>query len=220
MQGATPWGRGADRAGRRRPEEGDERADAGENPGRPAAIGFKYIAVDLRRICSGQPESGVGNQIADVKDSKNMGETVARWIVVVLLAGLCLGPSAGAESFTGTPTGSKTYYVDEIWKIPEEYRGQVGRYLRKTRRSPFGPEGPGDGSRAESPPGTGDGAAAPDRGPAPGNAPKPGSRTVAAEAEADQQQQLKAMETKVTIANNQILVPVAFTNSGQRQPLT
>jgi len=34
------------------------------------------------------------------------------------------------------------------------------------------------------------------------------------QADVEKQQQLKAMETKVTIANNQILVPVAFTNSG------
>jgi predicted aspartyl protease len=143
-----------------------------------------------------------------------MDDTVVRWMVVVVLAGLCLAPSGGAEFYKYTDGSGKTYYVDEIWKIPEEYRGQVGRYLEKNDGLPL--EQKGQALQAEQ-----------DRRRALELEQQRQTEVQLQEmrqsleaerlrkAEADQQQQLKAMETKVTIANNQILVPVAFTNSGQ-----
>ncbi|MGE5255301.1 MAG: aspartyl protease family protein [Hyphomicrobiales bacterium] len=143
-----------------------------------------------------------------------MGETVARWIVLVLFVGLCLAPSAGAEFYKYVDGSGKTYYVDEIWKIPEEYRGQVGRYLENHDNLPSDQKA--QAMKAEQ-----------DRRRALEMEQQRQTEAQLQEmrqsqeaerlrqAEASQQQQLKAMETKVTIANNQILVPVSFTNSGQ-----
>jgi predicted aspartyl protease len=143
-----------------------------------------------------------------------MGKPVTGMMFAVFFAGLCLGPSASAEFYRYTDGSGKTYYVDEIWKIPEEYRGQAGRYLEKHDGLPT------------------------DQKAQVMEAEQARSRALEIEqqrqtevqlqelhrsqeaerlkqAEAEKQQQLKAMETKVTIANNQILVPVAFTNSGR-----
>jgi len=143
-----------------------------------------------------------------------MGATIARWILVVLFADLCLGLSASAEFYKYTDGSGKTVYVDEIWKIPEEYRGQVGRYLEKHDGLPSDQkaqelEAEQDRRRALE---------AEQQRQTEAQLQELRQSQEAArlrQAEADQQQLLKAMETPVTIANNQILVPVAFTNSGQ-----
>jgi predicted aspartyl protease len=125
-----------------------------------------------------------------------------------------LGLSASAEFYKYIDGSGKTCYVDEIWKIPEEYRGQVGRYLEKHDGLPLDQkaqvmQADQDHRRALE-------------------VEQQRQTEIqlqelrqsqederARQAEADKQQQLKAMETPVTITNNQILVPVAFSNSGQ-----
>jgi predicted aspartyl protease len=142
-----------------------------------------------------------------------MSGRIARWALVAIAAGLCCGLPVSAEFYKYIDQTGKTYYVDEIWKIPQEYREQVGRYREKYDHLPVEQkvqviEADQDRQKAlelekqrqtemhlqEL------------------HRQKETERLQ--QADAEKQQQLKAMETKVTIANNQILVPVAFTNSG------
>jgi predicted aspartyl protease len=132
---------------------------------------------------------------------------------VVLVAALWAWFPVYAEFYKYTDKDGKTYYVDEAWKVPEQYRDQVGRYREKYDNLPAEQkaqviEADQDRQRAleleqqrqiemqiqEL------------------HRQKEAERLQ--QAAAEKQQQLKAMETKVTITNNQILVPVAFTNSG------
>jgi predicted aspartyl protease len=142
-----------------------------------------------------------------------MALNVTRWTLVILMAGLCSGPPVQAEFYKYTDRSGKTYYVDEIWKVPEEYRRQAGRFPEKYDHLP-------EEQKAQM-----------------FEADQNRRRLLEIEqqrqnemqlqdlrqrqeserirdAENAAQQQLKAMETKVTISNNQILVPAAFTNSG------
>ena len=147
------------------------------------------------------------------RDDDGMGGRMARWAVIAFAAGLCWGPPVAAEFYKYTDKAGRTYYVDEAWKIPEPYRDQVGRYREKYDHLPAEQkiqviEADQDRQKAieleqqrqtemhlqEL------------------NRQKEADRLQ--QADAEKQQQLKAMETRVTIANNQILVPVAFTNSG------
>lgn len=142
-----------------------------------------------------------------------MGGRIARWALITLAAGLCCGLPASAEFYKYTDKAGRTYYVDEVWKIPEQYRDQVGRYREKYDHLPA--EQKAQVIEADQ-----------DRQKALELEQQRQTemhleelhRQQEAErqhqADAEKQQQLKAMETKVTIANNQILVPVAFTNSG------
>jgi predicted aspartyl protease len=142
-----------------------------------------------------------------------MAQNMMRWALVVCVAVLCSGHPVKAEFYKYTDRSGKTYYVDEIWKVPEEYRGQVARFREKYDHLP-------EDQKAQM-----------------FEADQNRQRALEIEqqqqndmhlqelhqrqeserirqAENEAQQQLKAMETKVTIANNQILVPAAFTNSG------
>jgi len=132
---------------------------------------------------------------------------IARWGLAVSAAVLWAWFPAHAEFYKYTDKAGKTYYVDEAWKVPEQYRDQVGRYREKYDNLPAEQkvqviEADQDRQKALE---------------------LEQQRQTEMhleelhrqqEADAEKQQQLKAMETKVTIANNQILVPVAFTNSG------
>jgi predicted aspartyl protease len=142
-----------------------------------------------------------------------MGATVIRWVIVALLAELCWGFSASAEFYKYIDGTGKTCYVDEIWKIPEEYRGQVSRYLEKHDGLPLD-------QKAQAMEAEQDRRRALEMEQQRQNEMQLQELRQSQEAErlrqaeAAKQQQLKAMETPVTIANNQILVPVGFTNSG------
>jgi len=145
--------------------------------------------------------------------NRDMAQNMMRWVLVVCVAVLCSGLPVRAEFYKYTDRSGKTYYVDEIWKVPEEYRGQVARFREKYDHLP-------EDQKAQI-----------------FEADQNRQRVLEIEqqqqnemhlqelrqrqeserirqAENVAQQQLKAMETKVTIANNQILVPAAFTNSG------
>jgi len=138
---------------------------------------------------------------------------IARWGLAVSAAVLWAWVPAHAEFYKYTDKAGKTYYVDEAWKVPEQYRDQVGRYREKYDNLPV--EQKVQVIEADQ-----------DRQKALELEQQRQTemhleelhRQQEAErqhqADAEKQQQLKAMETKVTIANNQILVPVAFTNSG------
>jgi predicted aspartyl protease len=132
---------------------------------------------------------------------------------MILLVGFFSGIPATAEFYKYTDRSGKTYYVDEIWKVPDAYRGQVGRYREKYDHLPAGQK---------------EAVIETDR-----------NRQRMLEVEQQRQTerhlqdlqerqeserrrqaedemlgQSKAAETPVTIAGNQILVPVAFTNNG------
>ena len=138
---------------------------------------------------------------------------MAGWLYLILLTGLLAGSSAQAEFYKYTDRSGRTLYVDEIWKVPEEYRGQVGRYREKYDHLP-------EGQRDEM--------VAADQKQQQVLETERQRHTErqlqdllqqqeaerSQRAEAEMQRRLKAAETPVTIADNQILVPVAFMNSG------
>lgn len=138
---------------------------------------------------------------------------VAQWVLMAVAAGLCWGGATNAEFYKYTDRSGKTYYVDEIWKVPEAYRGQVDRYRERYDHLP-------DGQKA-----------------AVVETEQKRQQLLEIErqrqterhieelhqrqeaerlqqAENDMQRQLKAAETPITIADNQILVPVSFVNNG------
>ena len=136
--------------------------------------------------------------------------------VLMLLAGVAAFLSVsplGAEFYKYIDKSGRTVYVDEIWKIPAEYQNQVGRYAEKFDHLPADQKTQAAESDLER------------------------QRVLELEhqrqtevqlrelreredlerqrqAEIDRQNKLKALETRVTIANNQIFVPVSFSNGG------
>ena len=133
--------------------------------------------------------------------------------LVVLAAWLTSAGPVAAEFYKYTDRQGRTHYVDEIWKIPGEYRDQVDRYREKYDHLDPGEKAQAVQAEAER------------------------QRTIEHEqqqqieyrirdlrrqedeerqrrAEHDRLQEMRATETPVTIANNQILVPVAFANGG------
>jgi predicted aspartyl protease len=141
----------------------------------------------------------------------------SRWTgAAMLLAGVavCLAASPlEAEFYKYTDKSGRTVYVDEVWKIPAEYQNQVGRYAEKFDHLPEDQKTQAVESDQER------------------------QRTLELEhqlqnelllrelrvredldrqrqAEIERKNKLKAMETRVTITNNQIIVPVSFSNGG------
>lgn len=142
-----------------------------------------------------------------------MSGRIARWALVAFAAGLCCGLPVSAEFYKYTDNSGRTVYVDEVWKIPAEYQNQVGRYAEKFDHLPEDQKTQAVESDQER------------------------QRALELEhqrqnevllrelrvredldrqrqAEIDLQNKMKAMETRVTITNNQIIVPVSFSNGG------
>ena len=142
-----------------------------------------------------------------------MSGRIARWALVACAAGLCCGLPVSAEFYKYIDKSGRTVYVDEIWKIPAEYQNQVGRYAEKFDHLPADQKAQAEESDQER------------------------QRALELEhqrqtevqlrelreredldrqrqAEIDLQNKMKAMETRVTITNNQIIVPVSFSNGG------
>ena len=138
---------------------------------------------------------------------------IARWALAAFAAVLCCGLPVFAEFYKYVDKTGKTYYVDEVWKIPAEYQNQVGRYAEKFDHLPEDQKSQAVESDQER------------------------QRTLELEhqrqnelllrelrvredldrqrqAEIERKNKLKAMETRVTITNNQIIVPVSFSNGG------
>ena len=143
----------------------------------------------------------------------NPGRPAAVRVLMALAACLCIAAPAAAEFYKYVDRTGRPHYVDEIWKIPEAYRDQADRYREKYDHL-------SEGQKEES-------VAADQR------------RQQALEieqqrqtesqlqelaqqqkaerlrqAEAEMERQRKAAETRVTVSNNQILVPVALSNGG------
>jgi predicted aspartyl protease len=122
----------------------------------------------------------------------------SKWTgAAMLLAGVavCLAASPlGAEFYKYTDKSGRTVYVDEVWKIPAEYQNQLGRYAEKFDHLPEDQKSQAVESDQER------------------------QRAIELEhqrqTEIDLQNKMKAMETRVTITNNQIIVPVSFSNGG------
>jgi len=138
---------------------------------------------------------------------------IACWALAAFAVGLCCGLPVFAEFYKYVDKTGKTYYVDEVWKIPAEYQNQVGRYVEKFDHLPEDQKTQAVESDQER------------------------QRTLELEhqrqnelllrelrvrddldrqrqAEIERKNKLKAMETRVTITNNQIIVPVSFSNGG------
>jgi predicted aspartyl protease len=147
------------------------------------------------------------------QDREIMRRRIALWALVVFAAGLGWGGTASAEFYKYIDRSGKTHYVDEIWKVPDEYRGQVGRYREKYDHL--------SGARKEE-------VLEADQNRQREYEIEQQRQTDIHLQDLDQRQeaerlqqvesevrrQLKAAETQVTLVNNQILVPVAFTNTG------
>lgn len=150
---------------------------------------------------------------ASTQDTGDRLGRMAAWMLVALATGLCWGVPVSAEFYKYIDRDGRTYYVDEAWKVPEPYREQAGRYREKYDHLPA--EQKVQVMEADQ-----------DRQKAIEQEQQRQAemhlqelhRQQEAErqqrSEAENQQRQKATETKVTIANNQILIPVAFTNSG------
>jgi len=138
---------------------------------------------------------------------------IGQWALVAFAAGVCWVGTTDAEFYKYTDRAGKTYYVDEIWKVPEAYRGQIGRYREPYDHLP-------DGQKE-----------------AVVETEQKRQQLLEVErqrqteihieelhqrqederlrqAENEMQRQLKAAETPITFADNQILVPVSFVNNG------
>ncbi len=134
--------------------------------------------------------------------------------VLLSLAWLLLGFPAEAAFYKYTDQSGRTHFVDELWKIPEQYRGQPGRYTEKYDHLT-------DDEKVRS--------IQADRERQDQLEDERRRQTELQleelrvqeeadrkrQAELDRQALLKGAETKVTIANNQILVPVTFGNAGR-----
>ncbi|MFO7708134.1 MAG: aspartyl protease family protein [Desulfobacterales bacterium] len=142
-----------------------------------------------------------------------MNRTLKRCVRYVLAALFCIGLPAQAEFYKYIDKNGRAVYVDELWKIPAEYQDRAGRYAEKFDHLPGEEKASALGSEAERQ----------------RELEQENQRRRQAQLEelrqqtelerqrrdqAEREARLKAMETRVTIANNQILVPVDFKNGG------
>lgn len=142
-----------------------------------------------------------------------MKRTCRRLLVFILVVGLVAGLQVRAEFYKYVDKEGRTVFVDEIWKVPPEYVNQVGRYAEKfdhlSLEDKAGAVEFEKGRQQEI-----------DQE----NQHRIQDRLAEMQQataleqqrleELNQQRRSKALETKVTIANNQILVPVEFKNGG------
>jgi hypothetical protein len=137
-----------------------------------------------------------------------------RLVIALCSAWLLLGFPAEAAFYKYTDKSGRTRYVDELWKIPEEYRGQTGQYAEKFDHL-TGEEKTrlieADRERQERLEGE-------RRGQIERQLEEQREREEAdrkRQTELERQVRLKGAETRVRIANNQILVPVTLGNAGR-----
>lgn len=138
---------------------------------------------------------------------------MAAWMLFAIAAGLCCGVPVSAEFYKYTDSDGKTYYVDEAWKVPEQYREQAGRYREKYDHLPAEQKV----QVMEADQGRQKAIELEQQRQAEMHLQELHRQQEAERqqrTEAENQQRQKAAETQVTIANNQILIPVAFTNNG------
>jgi predicted aspartyl protease len=132
---------------------------------------------------------------------------------MVLVLWLCAASGLHAEFYRYTDRSGKTFYVDEKWKIPEEYRHQAGRYAERFDHLPDEQKSMAIESEQER-----RRALEEDRQRQAEQQIQEFRERQEAErqrqAEMEGESRLRAAESKVTIANNQILVPVTFSNGG------
>lgn len=134
-------------------------------------------------------------------------------LALLAAAGIAAPGPAAAEFFKYTDRQGRTHFVDELWKIPAEYQGQAGRYREKYDHLSEGQKAQvvqSDLDRQQE--------AEQERRQQIDRQLDDLRRQEEEErlrrAERERLQELRATETPVTIANNQILVPVAFANGG------
>lgn len=142
-----------------------------------------------------------------------MNRRTKRWALCVLGALFCIVLPAQAEFYKYIDKDGRAVFVDELWKIPAEYQGQAGRYAERFDHLPGDEKASAMGSEAER-------QQALDRENQRRNQAHLEELRQQSEIErqrldqAQREARLKGVETRVTIANNQILVPVDFKNGG------
>lgn len=142
-----------------------------------------------------------------------MKRTMRRWWLLALAVGLSFGLPAQAEFYKYIDKDGRAVYVDELWKIPAEYQRQAGRYAEKFDHLPGEEKASAMGSEVQR-------QLELDRENQRRNQAHLEELRQQSELErqrrdqAEREDRLKGMETRVTIANNQILVPVDFKNGG------
>jgi predicted aspartyl protease len=128
--------------------------------------------------------------------------------------GILIALPADAAFYKYTDRNGRTHFVDEIWKIPEEYRGQVDRYAEK-----YDHLAGEEKARVVEAERQRLSAMEAERERLTDLQLKELREREEAEskyrAEIEREKALKGQETPVTIANNQILVPVTFGNGGR-----
>jgi hypothetical protein len=138
-----------------------------------------------------------------------------RWPALLAAAAVLLGwTAAEAAFFKYTDRQGRTHYVDEIWKVPPEYRGQVGRIAERYDHLPE--EVKAQAIEEERKRQT---ALEIERQRLTEQQIKEFAEREAAEnrqrTDHDRRRALAGMETRVAIVNNQILVPVTFAHQGR-----
>lgn len=146
---------------------------------------------------------------------RSPGSWRKRWPALLGAAAVLLGwTAAEAAFFKYTDRQGRIHYVDEIWKVPMEYRGQVGRISERYDHLPEEEKAQAieeDRKRQT--------ALEIERQRLTELQLKELSEREAAErrqrADLDRRRALAGMETRVAVVNNQILVPVTFAHQGR-----
>ncbi|MCU0538946.1 MAG: aspartyl protease family protein [Desulfobacterales bacterium] len=142
-----------------------------------------------------------------------MKRTRGRLLFFILIVGLAIGLPVRAEFYKYVDKEGRTVYVDEIWKVPPEYVNQVGRYTEKFDHLSHDDKA----SAIESEQGRQQEIDQENQRRIQDRLAEIQQATALEQQrleELNQRQRSRAMETKVVIANNQILVPVEFRNGG------
>ncbi len=182
------------------------------------AIGFTHVALDIEGYTPGSLNRSLGvapetRKRAGREERYIMKHKRRRWVVFILVLGLASSLQVHAEFYKYVDKEGRTVYVDEIWKIPPEFLNQIGRSPEKFDHLPQDDKV----SALESEQGRQQEIDQENQRRIQDRLAEMQQATALEQLrreELDQQRRSKAMETKVTIANNQILVPVVFRNGG------
>jgi hypothetical protein len=142
-----------------------------------------------------------------------MNRTSAQWALLTLTVVCCFSLPVQAEFYKYIDKDGRAVYVDEFWKIPAEHQSRADRYTEKFDHLPPDQRVSALGTEAER-------RQELDEENMRRNQAHVDQLRQQEEIERQRRDQAerdarrKEMETRVTIANNQILVPVEFKNGG------
>lgn len=163
----------------------------------------------MRQAKTEKPNGDPGN-----RRERRRATRLAAGAFALLGTALLCPPGGDAAFFKYTDRQGRIHYVDELWKVPPEYRGQVARFVEKHDHLPAGERAQAaaeeEQRRSEL---------EVDRQRKAESILRELNDREAAErrerAERERLRALAAMESRVEIVNNQILVPATFIHQGR-----